>query len=335
MHGRDVVVTMMNGTPDAARHGPGGARSLVGPADADARPAHDPAKDRDLFWRIKEKTGEQLRQEFLSTYVPRLWEIGLTLAGPGAAPRRGDRRVALHRARLAGAAHGGHRPRPDVPGAARLPPRSTTTQTAWVRDDPAPRPRPDARPSRRRVDRGRRPTSGPTAWEVFRQEKDGDPMRHGGQRPRARRRAGPPLRARAVQPSPGERPPVGRAATEISDLERSGPAPAAARPLVQEAGRLRDARQARPPRASSPGPTKPRGDCPELTGTPPTGDLVPATRDALSLLLLTMADDEFVIGFRDSEWTGIAPMLEEDVAFSSLAQDEIGHARRCTRCSPS
>jgi ring-1,2-phenylacetyl-CoA epoxidase subunit PaaC len=50
-------------------------------------------------------------------------------------------------------------------------------------------------------------------------------------------------------------------------------------------------------------------------------------RDALSELLLTLADDEFVVGFLDSEWTGIAPMLEEDVAFSSLAQDEIGHAR--------
>jgi ring-1,2-phenylacetyl-CoA epoxidase subunit PaaC len=55
--------------------------------------------------------------------------------------------------------------------------------------------------------------------------------------------------------------------------------------------------------------------------------LVPQTRDALSELLLTLADDEFVQGFLDSEWTGIAPMLEEDVAFSSLAQDEIGHAR--------
>jgi len=43
-------------------------------------------------------------------------------------------------------------------------------------------------------------------------------------------------------------------------------------------------------------------------------------------LLLTMADDEFVIGFSDSEWTGIAPMLEEDVAMSSLSQDELGHA---------
>ncbi len=55
--------------------------------------------------------------------------------------------------------------------------------------------------------------------------------------------------------------------------------------------------------------------------------LDPQLRAAIAGLLLTMADDEFVIGFRDSEWTGIAPMLEEDVAFSSLAQDEIGHAR--------
>ncbi|MEZ0241175.1 MAG: 1,2-phenylacetyl-CoA epoxidase subunit PaaC [Chloroflexota bacterium] len=47
---------------------------------------------------------------------------------------------------------------------------------------------------------------------------------------------------------------------------------------------------------------------------------------ALGELLLTMADDEFVIGFSDSEWTGIAPLLEEDVAMSSLAQDELGHA---------
>jgi ring-1,2-phenylacetyl-CoA epoxidase subunit PaaC len=46
----------------------------------------------------------------------------------------------------------------------------------------------------------------------------------------------------------------------------------------------------------------------------------------LDELLLTMADDEFVIGFSDSEWTGIAPLLEEDVAMSSLSQDELGHA---------
>jgi ring-1,2-phenylacetyl-CoA epoxidase subunit PaaC len=43
--------------------------------------------------------------------------------------------------------------------------------------------------------------------------------------------------------------------------------------------------------------------------------------------LLELADDELVLGWRDSEWTGIAPFLEEDVAFSSIAQNEIGHAR--------
>ena len=56
-------------------------------------------------------------------------------------------------------------------------------------------------------------------------------------------------------------------------------------------------------------------------------DLDRETRDALAELLLSMADDEFVLGFWDSEWTGIAPILEEDVAMSSVSQDEIGHAK--------
>ena len=62
-----------------------------------------------------------------------------------------------------------------------------------------------------------------------------------------------------------------------------------------------------------------------MTSAPPTLDA--STRAALAELLLSVADDEFVIGFWDSEWTGIAPMLEEDVATSSVAQDEIGHAK--------
>ena len=48
--------------------------------------------------------------------------------------------------------------------------------------------------------------------------------------------------------------------------------------------------------------------------------------DALVSLLTALADDELVLGHRHSEWTGFAPHLEEDVAFSSIAQDEIGHA---------
>src|SRR6266566_3967605 len=49
--------------------------------------------------------------------------------------------------------------------------------------------------------------------------------------------------------------------------------------------------------------------------------------EAQAQRILEIADDELVLGWRDSEWTGIAPFLEEDVAFSSIAQNEIGHAR--------
>ena len=43
-------------------------------------------------------------------------------------------------------------------------------------------------------------------------------------------------------------------------------------------------------------------------------------------LLLALADDELVMGHQHAHWTGVAPHLEEDMAFSSIAQDEIGHA---------
>lgn len=42
--------------------------------------------------------------------------------------------------------------------------------------------------------------------------------------------------------------------------------------------------------------------------------------------LLGLADDELILGHRDSEWCGQAPLLEEDIAFANLALDEIGHA---------
>jgi ring-1,2-phenylacetyl-CoA epoxidase subunit PaaC len=48
--------------------------------------------------------------------------------------------------------------------------------------------------------------------------------------------------------------------------------------------------------------------------------------EALAAVAVALADDELVIGHRHSEWTGFAPHIEEDVAFSSIAQDEIGHA---------
>lgn len=47
---------------------------------------------------------------------------------------------------------------------------------------------------------------------------------------------------------------------------------------------------------------------------------------AIQQLLLNMADDALIIGHRNSEWTGLGPILEEDIAFSSIAQDKIGHS---------
>lgn len=43
-------------------------------------------------------------------------------------------------------------------------------------------------------------------------------------------------------------------------------------------------------------------------------------------VVTALADDELILGHRHSEWTGYAPHIEEDVAFASIAQDEIGHA---------
>jgi ring-1,2-phenylacetyl-CoA epoxidase subunit PaaC len=53
----------------------------------------------------------------------------------------------------------------------------------------------------------------------------------------------------------------------------------------------------------------------------------PAVRAAFREWLLRFADDEMMIGHRHSEWTGFGPDIESDVAMSSIAQEELGHAR--------
>lgn len=50
-------------------------------------------------------------------------------------------------------------------------------------------------------------------------------------------------------------------------------------------------------------------------------------KQPLANLLLALADDKLMLGHRNSDWTGLGPILEEDIAFSSLAQDEIAHAQ--------
>jgi 1,2-phenylacetyl-CoA epoxidase catalytic subunit len=48
--------------------------------------------------------------------------------------------------------------------------------------------------------------------------------------------------------------------------------------------------------------------------------------DKLKDLLYRLADDQLILGHRNSEWNGLGPILEEDIAFSSMAQDKLGHS---------
>ncbi|HUQ78091.1 MAG TPA: 1,2-phenylacetyl-CoA epoxidase subunit PaaA [Patescibacteria group bacterium] len=82
MHGRDVVLTMATGTADQRAAIQEALDRWWGPLMQMHGPRSDRAKDRDLHWRIKAKTSEELRQEFLGIYVPRIREIGLTIPDP-------------------------------------------------------------------------------------------------------------------------------------------------------------------------------------------------------------------------------------------------------------
>jgi len=52
-----------------------------------------------------------------------------------------------------------------------------------------------------------------------------------------------------------------------------------------------------------------------------------ASRADLFAALIELADDELILGHRLSEWSGRAPILEEDLALSNLALDLIGACR--------
>lgn len=60
--------------------------------------------------------------------------------------------------------------------------------------------------------------------------------------------------------------------------------------------------------------------------TPAPRNLTDAQRGALLVKLTALADDELVLAHRDGEWTGHAPILEEDIALANISQDELGHA---------
>jgi len=82
MHGRDVVVTMVTGTPAQRAAIQDALERWWGPLMQMHGPRSPREKDMDLRWRIKAKTSEELRQEFLTIYVPRIRELGLVIPDP-------------------------------------------------------------------------------------------------------------------------------------------------------------------------------------------------------------------------------------------------------------
>jgi ring-1,2-phenylacetyl-CoA epoxidase subunit PaaA len=82
MHGRDVVVTMVTGTSTQRAQIQDALDRWWGPLMQMHGPRTPREKDLDLRWRIKAKTSEELRQEFLTIYVPRIRELGLVIPDP-------------------------------------------------------------------------------------------------------------------------------------------------------------------------------------------------------------------------------------------------------------
>jgi ring-1,2-phenylacetyl-CoA epoxidase subunit PaaA len=133
IHGRDVVLAMMAGTPSQQAMVQEALNRWWGPLMQMHGPPTDPARDRDLLWKIKSKHNEQLRQEFLSTYVPRLLEIGLTIPDPQLAYDDASERWTYTEPdwNELRAVVTGHGPASEARLAFR---RLTWSETAWVRE---------------------------------------------------------------------------------------------------------------------------------------------------------------------------------------------------------
>jgi len=64
-----------------------------------------------------------------------------------------------------------------------------------------------------------------------------------------------------------------------------------------------------------------------MTATDVTDDEPTVEEAALREFLLGLADDDFALGHRLTDWVGLGPTMEEDNTLASIAQDELGHAR--------
>jgi ring-1,2-phenylacetyl-CoA epoxidase subunit PaaA len=81
-HGEDIMLALAERHRRAVRHAAGGGEPLVGAGHALLRHRPRRADDPSIHWGVKTRTNEQSRQDWLSQYVPKLWDMGIELPDP-------------------------------------------------------------------------------------------------------------------------------------------------------------------------------------------------------------------------------------------------------------
>ena len=81
-HGEDLTLELCSGTDEQRAMFQDAVNRWWRPIMHFFGPPSVPRKDILLYWRIKTKSNEELRQEFFSTYVPKLWDLGIEIPDP-------------------------------------------------------------------------------------------------------------------------------------------------------------------------------------------------------------------------------------------------------------
>ena len=78
-HGEDIPLELCSGTDAQREMFQDAVNRWWRPIMHFFGPPSNPDKDVLLYWGIKTRSNEDLRQEFFSTYVPKLWDLGITV----------------------------------------------------------------------------------------------------------------------------------------------------------------------------------------------------------------------------------------------------------------
>lgn len=78
-HGEDLLLELASGTPEQRDMLQEAVNRWWVPIMHFFGPKTPAEKDRLLHWRIKTETNETLRQRFFDRYVPKLWDLGITV----------------------------------------------------------------------------------------------------------------------------------------------------------------------------------------------------------------------------------------------------------------